>query len=117
VPSVRAAPPPAASAVVGGRDAPHSIAARVSAELERFLADQPGEFEAISPDATAIGQALIEFPRGGKRIRPVLAWCGFQLAGVSVDTEPEAATRLAQAAGSLELLHAAARIHDDANDK
>src|SRR5699024_6134237 len=75
---------PEASAVVGALDSPQSIAARVSAELERFLADKAGEFEAISPDATAIGQALIEFTRGGKRIRPVLAWCGCELAGVSV---------------------------------
>ena len=113
------APPssgPEPSAVVGALDSPQSIAARVSAELERFLADKAGEFEAISPDATAIGQALIEFTRGGKRIRPVLAWWGFQLAGVSVDADAESATGLAQAAGSLELLHAAALIHDDVID-
>src|SRR5699024_9044156 len=113
------APPssgPEPSAVVGALDSPQSIAARVSAELERVLADAAGEFEAISPDATAIGQALIEFTRGGRRIRPVLAWWGCQLGGVSVDTDAESATGLAQAAGSLGLLHAAALIHDDVID-
>src|SRR5699024_5147862 len=97
--SVPASSAPAASAVVDALDFPQSRAARDSAELERFRADKAGEFEAISPDATASGQALIEFARGGKRIRPVLAWWGFQLAGVSVDTDAEAATGLAQAAG------------------
>ena len=67
--SVPASSAPEASAVVWALDSPQSIAARVSAELERFLADKAGEFEAISPDATAIGQALIEFTRGGKRIQ------------------------------------------------
>src|SRR5699024_12694263 len=62
---------PKPSAVVSGLDSPQSIAARVSAELERFLADKACEFEAISPDATAIGQTLIEFTRGGKRIRQI----------------------------------------------
>src|SRR5699024_9642279 len=107
---------PEPSAVVGALDSPQSIAARVSAELERFLADTAGEFAAISPDATAIALARLEFARGGKRIRPVLAWWGFQLAGVSVDADAESATGRAQAAGSLELLHAAALIHDDVID-
>jgi len=111
-------------------DSPESIAGEVSAQLEAFLAEKAAEFEAISPDATAIGDALIEFTRGGKRIRPVLLWWGFQLAGgdvragVAGGTAADRATGsaadvtvgLAQAAGSLELLHAAALIHDDVID-
>jgi geranylgeranyl diphosphate synthase type I len=125
------------SAVAAELDSPRDIAAEVSAQLESFLAEKAAEFESISPDAAAIGEALISFTRGGKRIRPVLLWWGFQLAGGNVSTTgssasavPSAATDdsspapsasdvttgLAQAAGSLELLHAAALIHDDVID-
>ncbi|MFP3398277.1 polyprenyl synthetase family protein [Brevibacterium sp. H602] len=111
-------------------DSPESIAGEVSAQLEAFLAEKAAEFEAISPDATAIGDALIEFTRGGKRIRPVLLWWGFQLAGGDVragvaggaaadratGSAADVTVGLAQAAGSLELLHAAALIHDDVID-
>ena len=117
-------------ALVEFLDSPESIAAEVSAQLEAFLAEKAAEFEAISPDATAIGDALIEFTRGGKRIRPVLLWWGFQLAGGDVRAGEAGGTTadrtagsaadvtagLAQAAGSLELLHAAALIHDDVID-
>ncbi|WP_166972377.1 polyprenyl synthetase family protein [Brevibacterium atlanticum] len=108
------------SFVVAELDSPQSIAAEVSAQLESFLAEKAAQFEAISPDAAAIGEALTAFTRGGKRIRPVLLWWGFQLAGgrLSNDGDRSAAnvTGLAQAAGSLELLHAAALIHDDVID-
>ncbi|WP_181273324.1 polyprenyl synthetase family protein [Brevibacterium oceani] len=107
-------------------DSPQSIAAEVSAQLETFLAEKAAQFEAISPDAAAIGESLTAFTRGGKRIRPVLLWWGFQLAGGRVSgsadrsanpTSPvNPAAGLAQAAGSLELLHAAALIHDDVID-
>ena len=107
-------------ALIESLDSPESIAAEVSAQLEAFLAEKAAEFEAISPDATAIGEALIEFTRGGKRIRPVLLWWGFQLAGGDVrpttGTAADVTAGLAQAAGSLELLHAAALIHDDVID-
>ncbi|MGO0604612.1 polyprenyl synthetase family protein [Brevibacterium linens] len=109
-------------ALVEALDSPESIAAEVSVQLEAFLAEKAAEFEAISPDATAIGDALIEFTRGGKRIRPVLLWWGFQLAGGDVragtdtGTSADVIAGLAQAAGSLELLHAAALIHDDVID-
>ena len=113
-PSAAPAPP----ALVEALDSPEAIAAEVSTQLEAFLAEKASEFEAISPDATAIGDALIEFTRGGKRIRPVLLWWGFQLAGgeVRAGTAGDVTVGLAQAAGSLELLHAAALIHDDVID-
>ena len=109
---------PTSPALVEALDSPETIAAEVSTQLEAFLAEKASEFEAISPDATAIGEALIEFTRGGKRIRPVLLWWGFQLAGgeVRAGTAGDVTVGLAQAAGSLELLHAAALIHDDVID-
>lgn len=128
--NVQSDPAAALPALIESLDSPESIAAEVSAQLEAFLAEKAAEFEAISPDATAIGEALIEFTRGGKRIRPVLLWWGFQLAGGDVRAGAAGGTAadrttgsaadvtvgLAQAAGSLELLHAAALIHDDVID-
>ncbi|UVI34654.1 polyprenyl synthetase family protein [Brevibacterium spongiae] len=98
-------------------DSAETVSAAVSAQLESFLAEKAAEFESVSPDADAIGEALIAFTRGGKRIRPVLLWWGFQLAGGDTsNADTEVVTGLAQAAGSLELLHAAALIHDDLID-
>lgn len=138
--SPETAPSEAAAGLIESLDSPESIAAEVSAQLETFIAEKAAQFEAISPDATAIGEALLEFTRGGKRIRPVLLWWGFQLASGDVragttDTAAETSASpttgtaasattdaagvtvgLAQAAGSLELLHAAALIHDDVID-
>lgn len=101
-------------------DAPADIAAEVAAGISSFLTAKAAEFEAISPDTTEIGTALIDFTRGGKRIRPVLLWWGYQLAtgggrrlGDGTDSTRSA---LAEAAASLELLHAAALIHDDVID-
>ena len=136
--SVPTADPVAVPVLIESLDTPEAIAAEVSDQLEAFLAEKAAEFEAISPDAAAVGEALIEFTRGGKRIRPVLLWWGFQLAGGDVragttsgtsvspttgtsassatGTSADVAVGLAQAAGSLELLHAAALIHDDVID-
>lgn len=101
---------------ITGLDDPSTIVAEVTAEIERFLTEKADEFTAVSPDAQEIGRALLDYTRGGKRIRPVLLWWGFQLAvGEDFDRE-QLSTGLAQAAGSLELLHAAALIHDDVID-
>ncbi|MCD1285193.1 MULTISPECIES: polyprenyl synthetase family protein [unclassified Brevibacterium] len=101
---------------ISGLDDPKAIVAEVTAEIEAFLAEKADEFTAISPDAREIGRALLDYTRGGKRIRPVLLWWGYQLAvGEDFDRE-RLSSGLAQAAGSLELLHAAALIHDDVID-
>lgn len=117
--SARTAAASADSRVVEVLDDPKAIAAEVSAEIEEFLAEKTDEFLAISPDAAAIGRSLTDFTRGGKRIRPILLWWGFQLAGGDVSPAGDSAAHrqaLAQAAGSLELLHAAALVHDDVID-
>ncbi|AZL13346.1 polyprenyl synthetase [Brevibacterium aurantiacum] len=95
---------------------PESIAAEVSAGIEAFLELKAAEFLAISPDADDIGRALLEFTRGGKMIRPVLLWWGFQLASGDDSSRSALNGGVAEAAGSLELLHAAALIHDDVID-
>ena len=97
-------------------DSPETIAAEVSARIDDFLESKAAEFRAISPDADEIGRALVDFTRGGKMVRPVLLWWGYQLA-IGDDLEWGSETSgVAEAAGSLELLHAAALIHDDVID-
>ena len=101
---------------VDALDSPESIAAEVSTGIEAFLESKAAEFLSISPDAQDIGQALLDFTRGGKMIRPVLLWWGFQLATGNDHSRGNWADGVAEAAGSLELLHAAALIHDDVID-
>ncbi|MDN5585292.1 MAG: polyprenyl synthetase family protein [Brevibacterium sp.] len=106
---------PDQNCIVSALDSPEFIAAEVSTRLEGFLTSKAAEFLAISPDADDIGRALLEFTRGGKKIRPVLLWWGFQLAGGDRSRD-SLTSSVADAAGSLELLHAAALIHDDVID-
>ena len=95
---------------------PESIAAEVSTGIKGFLESKAAEFLTISPDAHDIGQALLDFTRGGKMIRPVLLWWGYQLAAGDDPARDSMTGSVAEAAGSLELLHAAALIHDDVID-
>ncbi len=110
--SAGTSPAPAVAAL----DAPEAIAAEVTAGIAEFLESKADEFRAISPDAAEIANALVDFTRGGKRIRPVLLWWGYQLATGEGFDRVTLSPALAQAAGSLELLHAAALIHDDVID-
>lgn len=97
-------------------DTPQSIASEVSGKIEEFLETKADQFLTISPDADDIGRALLDFTRGGKMIRPVLLWWGYQLAVGDDCDRSTLATGVAEASGSLELLHAAALIHDDVID-
>ncbi|MCT1551519.1 polyprenyl synthetase family protein [Brevibacterium casei] len=98
-------------------DAPADIAAEAAAGIAGFLRGKAAEFADISPDTAEIGDSLIAYTRGGKRIRPVLLWWGYQMvAGSELAPGSQARTGLAEAAASLELLHAAALIHDDVID-
>ncbi|MGO2153629.1 MAG: polyprenyl synthetase family protein, partial [Brevibacterium aurantiacum] len=114
--TARSTEPAQHGTTVSERDSPESIAAEVSAGIEAFLELKAAEFLAISPDADDIGRALLEFTRGGKMIRPVLLWWGFQLASGDDSSNSALNGGVAEAAGSLELLHAAALIHDDVID-
>ncbi|AOP54064.1 polyprenyl synthetase family protein [Brevibacterium aurantiacum] len=114
--TARSTEPSQHGTTVSELDSPESIAAEVSAGIEAFLELKAAEFLAISPDADDIGRALLEFTRGGKMIRPVLLWWGFQLASGDDSSRSALNEGVAEAAGSLELLHAAALIHDDVID-
>ncbi|GAA2005728.1 polyprenyl synthetase family protein [Brevibacterium samyangense] len=66
----------------------------------------------ISPVAAELIDPLRAFTARGKRIRALVTWWGFEIAS-RTPADPEA---LARIAGSVELLHAAALVHDDIID-
>lgn len=91
---------------------PAAVVDRVDAALAAALADSAAAMDRISPSAAELISPVREFTAKGKRIRALVTWWGFELAGGSAETEPG----IAQVAASVELLHAAALIHDDIID-
>ena len=106
--------PPAAPAPrnhVGNRD----VIARVDAELGRFLESSRRVLEGAGPELTLVASAAHDLVfAGGKRMRPLFAYWGWRcVCGPGAPGE----AGLVQAAGALELLHAAALVHDDLIDR
>lgn len=96
----------------GPRLTPHAeVRAHVDAGLSEFLDHTATTLRGISPVADRLLAPLTTFTAGGKRVRAVLLWWGYELAG-GRDIRAVAA-----AAGSVELLHAAALVHDDIIDE
>lgn len=89
---------------------PAEVRAAVDARLSEFLDAARARFAEISPVAERLLDPIARFASGGKRVRGMLLWWGYELAG----GEDRAA--IASAAASVELLHAAALIHDDIID-
>lgn len=87
---------------------------RFEPHLRRFLLQKSQHFAAYTLDP-ALTKMLAEPSRvleaGGKRIRPLLAWLGYRLAG-GKDEES-----VLQAAVALELFHTFALVHDDIMDR
>lgn len=83
---------------------------RVQRAVDAFMTGAVAHLADISPLLVPAGEALTEFLAGGKRLRPAFAYWGWRGAG-GEDTEPAVT-----AAASLELLQAAALIHDDLMD-
>ena len=88
---------------------PADIIAHVDAVLEQELGTFADELAGLSPVASELTDPIRSFCVGGKRIRALATWWGYQLAG---GTHPG----IAHVAASVELLHAAALIHDDIID-
>lgn len=89
------------------------IPAKVEESLRKFFAARRPEIAAIGEPVTEAVGFLEDFTlNGGKRIRPLFAWCGFGAAGGFENGEynPE---RVLEAVSSLELIQACALIHDD----
>ncbi len=84
---------------------------RVQRELTDFLATQTAYLADIGSELVPVAQAINSFLLdGGKRLRPLFAYCGY-LASGGEDSEP-----IVAAVASLELLQACALIHDDLMD-
>ncbi len=84
---------------------------RVDEELDGFLRRRAAELGAIDPELDIQLDVLVEFLAGGKRLRPAFCYWGWQGAGGDA-ADPGIVT----AAAALELLQAAAIIHDDVMD-
>jgi geranylgeranyl diphosphate synthase type I len=88
---------------------------RVNSELRAFLDDAVARMQAAATDLQPFAAALRSFVvDGGKRLRPAFCyWTYVGLAGNAASNDESAVVR---AAASLELLQAAALIHDDVID-
>jgi geranylgeranyl diphosphate synthase, type I len=87
-----------------------SLRERVEQALDRFMAHQASRLMAIDPVLAPVTDAVRDFLDGGKRLRPAFCYWGWRGAGAQDCPE------IIVAAASLELLQAAALIHDDLMD-
>ncbi|MGW2331102.1 polyprenyl synthetase family protein [Streptomyces sp. NPDC001700] len=83
---------------------------RVDEVLRGFVAQEADEFAAIDPSLSAVAEALEAAVAGGKRLRAAFCYWGWRSVG-----QPDS-DALVRAAASMELVHAAAVVHDDLID-
>jgi geranylgeranyl diphosphate synthase type I len=100
--------------VPGLTPADQELVARVNATLADYLDTRAEELGRVHRCVAEAGAALVEFTRGGKRVRPTFAWWGWRGAGGD-PASPEAASVL-RAVSALELVQANALVHDDLMD-
>lgn len=87
------------------------IRIRVQRDLTNFLAEQIQYLGEIGTELIPVAEAMNAFLLdGGKRLRPLFAYCGYLAAGGEDDDA------IIGAVSSLELLQACALIHDDLID-
>lgn len=91
--------------------------AAVNQRIGTFLAEKKDQVAAIDPQAAPLVDSLIALSRGGKKLRPVLAWIGWRAAWVHAPAETEDVQPLLNLAAALELFQAAALVHDDVIDR
>lgn len=80
--------------------------------LQDLLAEYSQRATTISDAAAPLVASITKLLQGGKRLRALLAWWGWQGAGGDADD-----ARIIDAGVSLELFQAAALIHDDVLDR
>jgi geranylgeranyl diphosphate synthase, type I len=86
----------------------------VSAEISAFLSEQSAVLDSVGPELVPVHLMASQLLCGGKRIRPAFCVWGY-VAAAGIPTEEELKPLLA-AAGSLDVLHVSALIHDDLMD-
>ena len=89
---------------------PAAFKARVDEVLHRFVAQEAEQFAAIDPVLGPVAEQLEAAVADGKRLRAAFCYWGWRAAG-----QPDS-DALVRAAASMELVHAAAVVHDDLID-
>lgn len=85
---------------------------RIDSSVDEFLSTAVEKLKLIGPELVPVASELSMFSRGGKRIRPMFAYCGWLAAGRSDD----AADTVVNAVSALELVQVSALVHDDIID-
>ncbi|GCB42864.1 polyprenyl synthetase family protein [Streptomyces sp. NL15-2K] len=89
---------------------PAAFKARVDQVLRRFVSQEADELAAIDPLLGAVAEQLETAVADGKRLRAAFCYWGWRAVG-----QPDS-DALVRAAASMELVHAAAVVHDDLID-
>jgi geranylgeranyl diphosphate synthase type I len=84
---------------------------RIDRALEEFVESEIAALVALDAHLTPVAEQLHVSVAGGKRIRPAFCYWGWRASG-QPDTES-----IVRAAAALELVHAAALVHDDIIDR
>ncbi len=91
-----------------------AVTSRINRALAEFLAGSAAGLEAAGPELVPVTAAARDFVlSGGKRMRPVFAYWGWRCVHHDAADGEDV---LVRAAAGLELLHAAALVHDDLID-
>lgn len=86
---------------------------RIDDALALALAERSEHLASLAGDLQPVGQALVDFCSGGKRMRPLFAYCGWRAA----DGQEADELAVIRAVAGLELIQAAALVHDDILDE
>ncbi|MFH8662967.1 polyprenyl synthetase family protein [Streptomyces afghaniensis] len=89
---------------------PAAFKTRVDEVLHRFVAQEADQFAAIDPLLGPVAEQLETTVADGKRLRAAFCYWGWRAVG-----QPDS-DALVRAAASMELVHAAAVVHDDLID-
>jgi geranylgeranyl diphosphate synthase, type I len=87
------------------------LRARVDRALDDFIETEIAELLALDGELAPVAAQMRVSTAGGKRIRPAFCYWGWRAAG-----QPDA-DAVVRAAAALELVHAAAIVHDDLIDR
>jgi geranylgeranyl diphosphate synthase type I len=88
-----------------------ALRARVDEALQAFARQEMDQLVAIDADLLPVAQQLAAAVAGGKRLRAAFCYWGWRAAG-----QPDS-DALVRAAAAMELVHAAAVVHDDLIDE
>ncbi|MFD5552735.1 polyprenyl synthetase family protein [Streptomyces sp. NPDC127068] len=88
-----------------------ALKARVDHELETFVRRETALLEAVDPELKPFGEQLRAIVGHGKRLRAAFCYWGWRAAGRADGDD------VVRAAAGVELVHAAAVVHDDLIDR